>query len=156
MAGIPSGPRTVGTYEPGKDAAERYPDWVIRHRDLRGIPEVMCLERKVILIDAAQGWPAKRSGLAHAVAHLDCGHVVIGGHLGSRQEVEAESLAARRLITVPDLADAIRWCGQRWPSVARHLAVDERILATRLDKLHPSERAQLSRELESYAIGATA
>lgn len=143
MADIAGGPRTVAGYDPGRDAAQRYPDWVIRHRPLRGIPELMCLERKVVLIDNGQTWAAKRSGLAHAIAHLDLGHVVLGGHLGGRQEIDAEKLAAHRLIHTDALADAILWCGERWSMVAEHLAVDLRLLQTRLRHLHPAHHARV-------------
>lgn len=156
MADPARGPRTVVNYDPGSDAAARYPDWVIRHRPLRGIPEVMCLERRVILIDEAQGWPAKRSGLAHAIAHLDLGHVVIGGHLGTRQEQDAEQLAALRLIHPTALADAIQWCGQRWTAVAEHLTVDERLLHLRLRTMHPNHRHLVRDHLADHLLGETA
>lgn len=151
-----SGARALAGYDPGKDAAERYPEWVIRHVDLQGVPEVMCPERRVILIDQGQTWAAKRSSLAHAVAHLDLEHVVIGGYLGRRQEAEAEQLAALRLVTMPALADAIRWHGQRWPLVADLLVVDERLLRVRLAHLHPSHRGELDRMLAAHTEGMTA
>ena len=145
------------TYHPGRDAAERYPDWVIRHRDLRGIPEVMDLKRRVILLDNAGPWATKRSSLAHAVAHLDLGHVVIGGHLGQRQESEAEQLAARRLVTCEALADAIRWHREpSWQAIAHELTVDERMLKTRLDHLHPSERHAIRAMLVHHQEAMTA
>lgn len=150
-----SGPRTVAAYDPGADAAERYPAWVIRHRAI-GVPEIIDLDRRVILLDRTQSYAAKRSSLAHAVAHLDCGHVVVGGHLGQRQEFEAEMLAALRLITIPSLADAIRWHGQRWARVADSLGVDERLLRVRMDHLHPRHRTQLTVELRDHLEGMPA
>ena len=155
MATFADGPRALERYDPGADALARYPDWVIRHRPI-GVPELMCIERKVILLDDAQSWHAKRSSLAHAVAHLDLEHVVIGGHLGDRQEAEAEQLAALRMISIPALADAIAWHGERWPQVADELQVDERLLTVRLQHLHPSHRADLGRRLAAYQLGLTA
>ena len=154
MATLASGPRAVERYDPGADALARYPDWVIRHRPI-GVPELMCIERKVILLDDAQSWRAKRSSLAHAVAHLDLQHVVIGGHLGDRQESEAERLAALRMVSIPALADAIRWHGENWPQVADELQVDDRMLTTRLDHLHPSNRAELVRLLAGRQLELT-
>ena len=107
----------------------------------------MDLRRRVILIDSATSRPARRSSLAHAVAHLDLGHVVIGGYLGSRQERDAEALAALRLISIPALADAISWCGERWGAVAATLDVDLPLLEVRLGRMHPAHRGELRRLL---------
>lgn len=135
-------------YEPGPDAATRYPEWVIRHRSLGGVvPEVLCPVRKVILIDSGQTWPEKRCSLAHAVAHLDLGHVQTAhGHFAGRQERDADQLAARRLITVRDLAAVLCWTRYR-TEVAAELDVDLPTLATREHHMHPSERHYLRRSV---------
>lgn len=133
------------TYDPGADAATRFPDWVIRHRDLRGIPEVLCRSRKVILIDTADDWPTKRCSLAHAIAHLDLGHSQLTAGLFERQhEVQAHRVAARRLIPIHALADLLQWTRYR-TEVAAELQVDMVTLALRERHLHPSERALLRR-----------
>lgn len=156
MADQASGPRAVaGWYDPGADAAERYPDWVIRHRAI-GVPEVMDVRRKVILLDRGGGRGERRASLAHAVAHLDLEHVVVGGWFGERQERDAERLAALRCVTIRALADAIRWHGQSWSHVAEAVEVDERMLRARLDMMHLANRAELSRELRAHLAGVTA
>jgi Zn-dependent peptidase ImmA (M78 family) len=147
MADREGGTRAV-RYEPGRDAADRYPDWVIRHRALsHGIPEVMCRRRKVILIESAETWPAKRCSLAHAVAHLDLGHTTTPAGVFERdQEIDANQLAARRLITVEDLAAVLCWT--RYDTeIAEELEVDLETLRTRKRHLHPSERAELQRQV---------
>lgn len=133
-----------GKYHPGRDAAERFPDWVIRHRTLsHGIPEVMCRRRRVILIESQDTWPAKRCSLAHAVAHLDLNHqATASGTFDRRQEDHAHQLAARRLIGIDDLARALSWT-RFITEVAAELEVDIRTLNTRQVHLHPSERADL-------------
>lgn len=149
-------PRTVGVwYDPGADAAERYPDWVIRHRAI-GVPELMDVRRRVILLDRGGGRGERRASLAHAVAHLDLEHVVVGGFIGDRQERDAERLAALRCVTIPALADAIRWHGQTWSHVAEAVEVDERLLRVRLDMMHPSHQAQLRAELACHLDSLTA
>ena len=135
------------TYDPGRDAAERYPGWVIRHRDLRGIPEVLCLERMVILVDRAQDWPAKRSGLAHAIAHLDLEHRPATGRFDRRQEREAEELAARRLLPTAALTDAIRWCGEDVSAIAEHMMVDERLARARVGAMFGPEMMKIRADL---------
>jgi Zn-dependent peptidase ImmA (M78 family) len=135
-------------YEPGRDAASRYPDWVIRHRPLsHGIPEVLCRRRKVILIESQDTWPAKRCSLAHAVAHLDLGHqATTGGVFDRRQEDHANQLAARRLIGIEDLAAVLSWT-RFITEVAAELEVDIRTLNIRQVHLHPSERALLESKI---------
>lgn len=135
-------------YEPGRDAAERYPDWVIRHRPLGGIiPEVLCRRRRVILIESGHTWPEKRCSLAHAVAHLDLDHVQTAiGHFAVRQEREADRLAARRLIPVRDLAAVLCWTTHR-TEVAAELEVDLATLQRREAHLHPSEMHYLKRNV---------
>lgn len=148
-------PRAL-TYDPGRDAAERYPDWVIRHRPI-GVPELLDLRRKVILLDDAGDWAHKRSSLAHAIAHLDLDHIVTGGKLGHRQEREAELLAARRMIPLSQLADAVRWHREpSWDAVAQELLVDARLLRHRLDHMHPSERHAIRAMLADHHAAMSA
>lgn len=130
-------------YNPGRDAATRFPDWVIRHRPLHGIPEVMCRRRKVILIDQADSWPAKLCSLAHAVAHLDLGHQTgVCGNFERWQEREANGLAAVRLIPVERLAEVLAWT-RHTTEIAAELRVDLPTLEVRRKHLAPYERAYL-------------
>lgn len=133
-------------YDPGADAARRYPGWVIRHRSLGGlIPEVLCPVRRVILIDSGQSRPERRCSLAHAVAHLDLGHQQTPlGHFERRQERDADQLAARRLIGIDHLAWAFTWTPWR-TEVAQELDVDLATLICRERHLHPSEKHYLLR-----------
>lgn len=143
-AGSPRGLR----YEPGRDAAERFPGWLIRHRPLpEGLREVLCPQRRVIVIDAGDSWPAKRCSLAHAIAHLDLGHAEIPGRIFDRDhERHANQMAARRLVTVEQLVDVLCWT-QYETEVAEELQVDLETLRTRRDHLHPSELAKIRREV---------
>lgn len=144
MADRPGGERAL-SYDPGADAAARYPDWVIRHRALGGIPEVLCRRRRVILINNAHSWPAKRSSLAHAVAHLDLGHAdTASAFFEKREEREADQLAARRLITLDELAEVLCWT-RDYGEIADELLVDVTMLKMREKHLHVSERHYLRR-----------
>lgn len=134
------------SYDPGADAARRFPDWVIRHRPLGGsVPEVMCRRRRVILIDSGTSWPEKRCSLAHAVAHLDLGHQA-NGQLSQWMEREANGLAARRLIPVQRLADVLCWT-RHTLEVAEELQVDVATLEVRRRHLHPAERAYIEQRM---------
>ena len=135
------------SYDPGADAAARYPDWVIRHRQLGGIPEVLCRRRKVILINNAHTWPAKRSSLAHAVAHLDLGHATTASaYFEKREERDADQLAARRLITLDALAEVLCWT-RDYGEIAEELLVDVFMLKVRERHLHVAERHYLRRQV---------
>lgn len=133
-------------YDPGADAALRYPDWIVTTADLGGvIPEVMCRVRRVILIEADQSPAAQRSSLAHAVAHLDLGHArTTSGFFENREEAEADRLAAERLIPLEALAAAL--VGARVPAaVASELDVDLPMLRVREANLTRAERRRLGR-----------
>lgn len=135
-------------YDPGADAALRHPDWVIRHRNLHGVPEVLCLERRVILIENTHDRAARRCNLAHAIAHIDLRHEATSGILSKRQELAADLLAARRLIALSDLAEAAAWA-ESFEELAHELDVDDRVLWVRTRHLHPSERGHLFRVMDA-------
>ncbi|MCX6396586.1 MAG: ImmA/IrrE family metallo-endopeptidase [Propionibacteriales bacterium] len=131
-------------YDPAADLADRHPGWVVGLVDLGGlVPEVLCWVRRVILIEAGSSPEVQRSSLAHAVAHLDLGHRrTVAGFFENREELQADHLAARRLIEVDQLADALRWSQDRG-EVALQLGVDLATLQTREAGLTPAERRRL-------------
>lgn len=134
-------------YDPGDDLAARYPEWVWRRRDLRGIPEVLCPQRRVILTDRRLSRVESRCTLAHAVAHLDLGHVaVFDGVVERQEEADADKLAARRLLHIEDLADAVVE-GRPARDLAEALKVTECVLHLRERHMHPAERGYLRRRL---------
>lgn len=137
-------------YEPGPDAARRYADWVIRRRPIDPIPEVLCRRRKVILLDSGLSLAEKRCALAHAIAHLDLGHVPGSGRDSRRNERQADELAAQRLMPLPFLADALRWAlGPE--EVAHELDVTPRLVKVRLHSLSMGERNLMERLIEDVA-----
>lgn len=134
-------------YDPCADAVARYPDWVVRHGILGwGLSEVLCLRAKVILLERGVAAAVRRSSLAHAVAHLDLGHIPAKGWFDRRQEHEADQLAARRLVRIERLAEVARWT-RDVSEAAVELDVDQRTLRIRMAHLHPSERALIGRAL---------
>lgn len=83
----------------------------------------------------------RRCTLAHELAHHRLKHqVVCDRTAGVRQEVEADALAARWLISLEDLADAELW--GRYPAeVAEELWVDLPTFKARIRGLTTDERA---------------
>lgn len=129
-------------YDPGRDAADRLPDWVIRHRPGLGVPEVMCTRRKVILIEQDADPIEQRCNLAHAVAHVDLKHSGTTGLLSTKQELAADCLAARRLVALPALI-RVWFAAESVAEVAAHLDVTERMLRLRLRNLRKAERDEV-------------
>lgn len=134
------------SYDPVADVAARHPQWVVGLADLGGlVPEVLCWVRRVILLDAGATPEVRRSSLAHAVAHLDLGHGRTSvGYFENREERQADLLAARRLIPLDDLAEALAWSPDRG-EVAALLGVDLPMLLVREQGLSTAERRLLRR-----------
>lgn len=148
MASRPCFSGTVIWYDPGHDAAQRHPDWVIRHHSGLHVPEVMCTKRKVILLERDARRADRRCNLAHAVAHIDLAHTSTNGVISARQERAADALAARRLIGLVPLTRA--WlAAESLAEVADALEVSPRLLALRLDTLRKAEREQVRDVLTS-------
>lgn len=89
----------------------------------------------------------RRCALAHELAHIDLGHThqVAGrgpgtSRIARRREVEADLLAATRLITIDALADALRWalCPEE---VAHELDVTEDLARIRVEQLTDTEKS---------------
>lgn len=101
-----------------------------------------------IVLDARQTQAERRSTLTHELVHAErrdgpCGSVV----LDARQERTVSQVAARRLIPLRALGEALRW--SRDPDeVAEELWVDVDTLRVRMAHLHPAERAYLKRRVE--------
>ena len=113
-------------------------------------------ERAIVLDDRLTR-VGRRVVLAHELAHVDLGHAEMAwfgvktDDLGRLLESQADRLAARRLIQVNDLADAIAASEDTW-TVAEELDVDVDTLWIRLRHLNPRERAVL-REARRRAGG---
>lgn len=135
------------TYNPGSDLRDRYPDWVMRHRPLLGLSEVLCRRRRVILIEREMSRSARLCAEAHAVAHLDLGHAdVLDGVLEAREEAAADLLAARRLLPI-GLVTSIAVLDLPPAAAAEEAGVTPKFWALRKKRLHPSERAAICRAM---------
>lgn len=95
--------------------------------------------RDLIVMDPRQSQAQRRCTIAHELAHIDLGHT---DGCSPTEETEARALAARRLITMPALLDALAW-SEELEEVADELWVDLDTLYARLDHLTPHECAQI-------------
>lgn len=108
------------------------------------------VERDEIVLDDRQTQAERRSTLAHELVHAErrdepCGSLV----LDARQESVVSQLAARRLIPIRALGEALAW-SDCIDEIADELWVDRFTVRVRLEHLHPAERAYLKRRLEQH------
>lgn len=116
-------------------------DWTLHWRDLGD--EVLGEtdhHRRTVTLTTGMTQAQRRSTIAHEVAHIERGPVP--AFLEPREEVAVDVVAARRLISWPDLLDACRWA-RTLEELADELWVDEATAECRLRHLHPSEQTKL-------------
>lgn len=85
----------------------------------------------------------RRATASHEAIHLERGHGQ-GCNPAAERSVEEES--ARRLITLPALADALCWAHDEW-EVADECWVDVQTVRTRIDTLTSWEQAYIERRI---------
>lgn len=86
----------------------------------------------------------RRSALTHELVHIDRGR--FPAWATGREERHVDAAAARYLIDIRDLGEALAWSSDPH-EVADELWVDVPTLEARLGHLHPSERHYLRRRL---------
>lgn len=103
---------------------------------------------RAIVMDSRLTQVERRSAIAHELGHVIRGDLPCGSDiLDARQEDVVEQWAARKLIELPALADALKWSDDP-EEVADALWVTRDLLLARMGHLHPSERAYLRRVLD--------
>lgn len=102
---------------------------------------------RAIVMDSRLSQVERRSVLAHELGHVIRGDIPCGDEiLDARQESVVDQWAARKLITLDALIDALRWSDDPH-EVADALWVTADLLEVRIAHLHPSERAAIRRQL---------
>ncbi len=90
----------------------------------------------------------QRCTLVHELVHVERGPVLDEPGLAGREELAVRKIAARRLINIRELGEAMAESDQL-AHVAELLHVDSDTLTVRLNHLHPAERAYLNNRLEN-------
>lgn len=126
---------------------ERAPSGIgISTADLAG--DVMGLwdqATRTIWLDSRLTFAERRCTLVHELVHAERGDIpCVDAVLDLRQERRVEREAARRLVNLEDLADAVRWSNDQ-AEVADALEVDLATLQARLAALSDTERAAVTR-----------
>lgn len=143
------------TYSPWADAAERYPDVVIHRCDLAPAQGAWVSSERVILLDRELDARGRRCALAHELVHMDRTHRPQGGWFGRRQELEADKIAAHRLLDdVESIAEALCIHPLDPEMVAEHLGVTVPVLRRRLSALTDAERDRIQARIDREERGA--
>jgi hypothetical protein len=99
---------------------------------------------KTIALDPDMNQAQRRCTVVHELGHAERGFVPVNQTLTAREELWIDQAAAHRLIDIVDLGNALCEADDHnWEGVAGQLWVDTDTLRTRLQHLHPSERAYL-------------
>lgn len=137
----------MGKYDPWGDLSQRTylrVEFVDMPTGRRGI-----IRDGAILIDQHQLQVERRCTVAHELVHDERRIYPTDPVLKAREETLVETTAARRMIALPDLLDALRHCSTRLATeLADHLWVDQPMLKARMADLDPVEVAELEHHLE--------
>lgn len=137
----------MGRYDPWRDLGRRTylsVEFVDMPTGRRGI-----IRGNTIQIDQHQLQVERRSTIAHELVHDERRIFPRDPVLRAREETLVERTAARRLIALPDLVDALRACSTRCANdLAEHLWVDRPMLEARMSALDAVEVAELEYHLE--------
>lgn len=131
----------------------RFRDLAEWRLDITLLPDGVAAEthwptRTVRLSSRLQTQAERRSAITHETLHIERGPVPEDGWLAAREELAVEVEAARRLIPLEALGEALAW-SDHMCEVADELWVDEELVQVRLACLQPSERRYLRRRLSA-------
>ncbi|WP_416565119.1 ImmA/IrrE family metallo-endopeptidase [Nocardia testacea] len=132
-------------YDPFEDLLHRTGYTVGFAPDLPASDAWLIADERTILINELLDPAQRRSMCAHMLAHVDLGHpadLAPGDHTVCR-EVEAQQLAARRLIELPDLSWALAHVSAEAELIAQQLGVTVSLLAKRMKNLVAEETEAL-------------
>lgn len=102
----------------------------------------------IIYLDPRLTQPAKRCTVEHETTHVERGFIPIDEVLLAREESLVDEIAARNLISIGSLVDALRWCrGVAGAELADEVWTDQHTLNVRLATLTPAERSQIETAL---------
>lgn len=127
-----------------RELAEWTLEWAHLPGDVVGLTD---WTRHTITLDRGLLQAERRSVLAHELEHVAREVAPLDPVLRAREESAVDQAAARRLIPLDRLADALAW-SHCHDEAADELWVSPELLRVRLAHLHPAELAVLRRHLQ--------
>lgn len=132
-------------YHPWRSLRDHFTDWTLQWAPMHDRLGLTTYATKTITLHPEQDQAQRRSTLAHELEHARRGPVPVA--LRAREEVIVEALAARKLVGIRELGEALAWA-RDINEAAQELWVDRSIVDARLAHLHPAERHYLRRRLQ--------
>ena len=130
-----------------------FSDWALRWArlpsDLLGVTD---FHARTVTLDSRLLQAERRCTMAHEVEHIRRGPMPSDPVLAAREEAAVDRAAARKLIGIDELGEALAWAGTL-AEAAQQLWVDEDTLVARLRHLHPAEVHYLHRRLQQEPSG---
>lgn len=133
----------AGVWQPWRTLSEEHPDVVVRYVGWLPALVLGATDGRSIWLARGLLQAEERCTLAHELIHIERGH---RGCQPPRVEADVEREAARRLIPLDLLGEALTWARCE-AEAADELCVDIATLRTRLAALTRAERAWLCRRL---------
>lgn len=135
-------------HHPWRRLLLHYPDITVEFRDLEpGLLGFTDVAAGRIVLDRSLTQAERRSVLAHELEHVDRDGVLDEPHLCEREDLIVDRRAARKLIHLRHLVDALLWSADPH-EVADDLWVDVPTLRTRIADLTAHERAHIEQALK--------
>lgn len=123
-------------YDPGRDLAQRYPDWRVIRRPLHGAYGFLVYRRRLIVVDACGPRAEWDCTIAHEIVHLDRGDRCTLGDdvVNVRLELAVARCAARKMLPAWRFA-GVDLYGRHPQEIADELGVDLDTLRVRSNDL---------------------
>ena len=138
---------TRGRWHPWRHLARYHPDVVVEFANLEdGLLGYTDLAAGRIVLNRQLTQCERRCTLTHELHHVHRGRVPADPDLRDHEERVVDRIAARQLVTLEDLVQALLWSTDHH-EVADELWVDADTLRTRLDDLEDSERSAIAARL---------
>lgn len=141
-------PSLAGMYHPWRDARDREHLNITFERLADG--RRGCLRGDRITINTGDDQAQRRSTLAHELVHDERRVFPVDRVLRAREELTVERIAARRLIQLEALVDALLWARDARETAAE-LWVDLPMLVAFIRSLTVTERTWINEQMEARA-----
>jgi hypothetical protein len=136
-----------GIWHPWAHLAHHHEDVIVVFADLpNGLLGFTDLRRRRIILDARLTQVERRCTLTHELEHVHRGPVPADPALAAREEAIIDELAARRLVSLRELIEALLWSDHEH-TVAEELWVDLPTLRARIATLAHEERQAIDERL---------
>jgi Zn-dependent peptidase ImmA (M78 family) len=138
-------------YDPFRELEQRLPDVFLCTLRLPKGRAWWLAEDETIVLDDRLDETGRRCGLAHEIEHALAGDTpILHVWFRKKQESRADQRAARKLIRIDDLIDALRETRDE-QRLAELLRVDVHVLRLRLDRITDHEQHRVERSLDDSA-----